>query len=126
MRPFLLEGQVATLPAGAYRVDTKEGVFDGMVRAGHLRTSARNHLHGKRGTDGVAPTLTIFPREDPEMALARAMSPAAPFAEPDLGEMMTGPVVRLVMHGDENSEADIRGVFSHISNRRLLNVIAER
>ena len=126
MRPFLLEGQVATLPAGAYRVDTKEGVFDGMVRAGHQRTSARNHLHGKPGTGGVAPTLTIFPREDSEMALTRAMSPAAPLAEPDLDEMMTEPVVRLVMHGDGISEADIRGVFSYISKRRLPNVIAER
>lgn len=65
-KPFVLKAWDAELPAGAYTVETEEGLFEGVSVRGWRRTATL--LHVATGAPGGWQTVEIDPR-DLEVAL---------------------------------------------------------
>ena len=65
-KPFVLDAWDGELPAGAYTVETEEGLYEGVTVRGWRRTSTL--LHVATGTPGGWQTVEIDPR-DVEVAL---------------------------------------------------------
>jgi hypothetical protein len=146
-RPFVLGDFDEVQPAGAYRVETDEELLEGISFPAYRRTLTLIHLHAQPGHPGRTQMLDIDPN-DLEAALMRDQAPAEIPAEPDAGvsaerhaqptrqvvdarsslglepdldEMMSDPIVRLVMRRDGLSEAvvwdAIKTARAHLASR---------
>ena len=109
-KPFFIGGSDEILPAGVYRVESRNWFQSGKFLCDLLRPSALLELHLKPDCPGSAQILTIS-RSKLEATLECDHSPAAIPGEPDLDELMLEPIVRLVMRSDGLSESDVRGVI---------------
>ena len=148
-RSFVLGGFDEVLPAGAYRVETDEELMEGISFPAYRRILTLIHLHPKSGHPGFTQTLTIDPNEL-DAALKRDQAPAEiPVGtdigvsaelcaqqrgqmvdaqsllglEPDLDEVMSDPIVHLVMRRDGLSEGAVWGAIktarAHLAARSV-------
>ncbi len=67
-KPFVVKAWGEPLPAGAYTVETEEGLFEGVSVRGWRRTATLLHLRPTTAAPGVWHTVEIDPR-DLEVAL---------------------------------------------------------
>lgn len=132
-RPFILSGLDEVLPAGSYEVETEEELLGAISFPAYRRTVSIIHLHQELRDPGRINTLTINPKEldaainrdqaPPEISTHRktgtsealhaqqqtkaANAQSFVCQEPNLDEVMSDPIVRLLMQRDRLSEADV-------------------
>lgn len=110
--PFRLPGLDELLPAGAYELETEINAPLEHLDPGRWKASVMVRLHRRQSHPGLDRTMTI-PLEALEQALARDMGTGHAGVDSFVEEMLSDPIVRLVMRADGVSEAEIRRLHAH-------------
>lgn len=111
LKPFELGSFNETLPAGEYELETSLLDPADWIEPGSWTASVLVHLHPRTSHPGLARTLTV-PLAELERAIAKDKLTGKTLTEYFLEEMLTDPMIRLVMQADGVSETDFREVYS--------------
>ncbi|MEK0163727.1 hypothetical protein VWZ88_13485 [Phaeobacter sp. JH20_36] len=110
-RPFNVPGFSETLPAGEYDIETELCSPPDSLQPETWRASVAVKLHPREFHPGLARTLTVS-LADLDDALAKDKLTGKELAEYFLEEMLSDPMVRLVMVADGVSETQLRNLYS--------------
>lgn len=110
-RPFTVPGFAETLPAGEYEIETELVPPPDQRDPEAWRASVFVKLHPRISHPGLARTLTVS-LADLDHARARDKLTGRALSDFFLEEMLTDPMVRLVMQADGFSEAHLRQLYS--------------
>lgn len=110
-RPFTVPGFGETLPAGEYAVETELVSPPDRLHPEGWKASAMVKLHPRASHPGLARTLTVS-LADLDHARARDKLTGRALSDFFLEEMLSDPMVRLVMKADGFSEAHLRHLYS--------------
>ncbi|WP_422071576.1 hypothetical protein [Tranquillimonas rosea] len=114
-RPFRIPGFEELLPAGSYEVETEVRAPEGCPDIDVWKESVLLHLHPRMSHPGLARSLTVSIAELEE---ARALDdkPGQSHLEAFLDEMLTDPIIQLIMEADSVSEPQLRSFYRHLCN----------
>lgn len=110
-RPFSFPGFDETLPAGKYAIKTELCSPPGHLNPETWKASVEVKLPSRQSHSGLARTLTVS-LANLNRARARDKRSGKELADFFLEEMLTDPMVRLVMQADSVSEAQLRYLYS--------------
>jgi hypothetical protein len=110
--PFRLPGLDEVLPAGAYELETEINAPFEHLDPDRWKASVMVRLHPRQSHPGLDRTMTV-PLEALEQALARDLGTGHPVFDSFVEDMLSDPIVRLVMAADGVSEAEIRRLHAH-------------
>ena len=110
-RPFDLPGFDERLPAGDYDVETELSAPPDHRDPGRWKASVMLELHPRSSHPGLARNLTVS-LADLDGALARDKLTGKDLTTFLLDELLTDPMVRLVMQADGVSETHLRHLYS--------------
>lgn len=108
--PFRLPGLDEVLPAGGYLVETELKMPSDVIDSDQWRASVKLHLHRLDESPGLARTLTVSLAEF-EQVVAQDQELGRSLAERLLDEMLSDPMIRLIMASDSVSEEEIRRLW---------------
>lgn len=110
-RPFTVPGFDETLPAGEYEIETEVASPPDQRDPAAWKASVLVKLHPRISHPGLARTLTVS-LADLDQARARDKLTGRALSNLFLEEMLSDPMVQLVMKADGVSEAHLRHVYS--------------
>lgn len=110
-RPFTLPGFDETLPAGEYEIETEVASPPDQRDPAAWKASVLVKLHPRISHPGLARTLTVS-LADLDQARARDKLTGRALSNLFLEEMLSDPMVQLVMKADGVSEAHLRHLYS--------------
>lgn len=110
-RPFSLPGFTETLPAGEYEIETELVSPPDRKDPETWKASVLVKLHPKASHPGLARTLTVS-LADLDHARAKDRLTGRALSDFFVEEMLSDPMVRLVMKADGVSEAHLRHLYS--------------
>lgn len=111
LQPFQLPGFNETLPPGEYVIETELLGPADWIDPGTWTSSVLVHLHPRISHPGLERTLTV-PLSDLQHAVARDKLTGKALADYFLEEMLSDPMIRLVMQADGVAEAELRALYS--------------
>lgn len=109
--PFKLPGFDETLPAGEYEIETEHASPIYYTPPQAWRTSVVIHLHPRASHPGLKRTLSVS-LTDLDLARENDKSSGKDLAQLFLEEMLSDPMVQLVMLADKVSEEHLRLLYS--------------
>ena len=109
-RPFTVPGFAETLPPGEYEIETELVPSPDQRDPEAWRASVLVKLHPRISHPGLERTLTVS-LADLDHARARDKLTGRALSDFFLEEMLTDPLVRLVMQADGFSEAHLRHLY---------------
>jgi hypothetical protein len=110
-RPFAVPGFSETLPAGEYEIETELVSPPDQQNPTAWKASVLVKLHPRISHPGLARTLTVS-LADLDDARARDKLTGRALSDIFLEEMLSDPMVRLVMKADGVSESHLRHLYS--------------
>ena len=112
-RPFTLPGFPEALPAGDYDLETEISAPPDHRDPEQWKASVlvTVRLHPRMSHPGLARSLTV-PLSALEHAVARDKLTGSGLVDFFVEEMLTDPMVQLVMRADRVSEAEIRSIYA--------------
>ena len=110
-RPFTVPGFAETLPAGEYEIETELASPSNQQDPAAWKASVLVTLHPRISHPGLARTLTIS-LADLDHARARDKLTGRALSDFFLDEMLSDPMIRLVMKADGVSEEHLRSLYS--------------
>ncbi|WP_299508267.1 hypothetical protein [uncultured Roseobacter sp.] len=116
-RPFKLPGLDETLPAGEYDMETEFASPPDHKDPQAWKASVVVHLHPRLSHPGLTRSLTVS-LLDLDRARARDKLSGKDLSQAFLEEMLSDPMVQLVMQADGVSEAQIRHLYSGTRTRQ--------
>lgn len=125
LRPFELAGFDEVLPAGEYELQTELLDPVDWIEPGSWTSSVLVHLHPRKSHPGLSRTLTV-PLSELEHALAKDKLTGKALTDFFLEEMLSDPMICLVMQADGVSEEEIRDLYSTEGRKSLKSLHAER
>lgn len=111
MRPFSLPGFDEMLPAGEYDLETELSSPQDHRNPEAWKASVLVHLHPRASYPGLARSLTVS-LADLESAQAGDKLTEKELSQVFLEEMLSDPIVRLVMEADGVSVSQLRYLYS--------------
>lgn len=114
---FTVPGFSETLPSGEYELETELSAPPNHLDPDSWEASVVVHLHPSKGDPALKRSLTVS-LADLNGALARDKLSGKELAEYFLDEMLSDPMVLLVMAADGVSEAQVRHLYSASRRRR--------
>ncbi|WP_093039078.1 hypothetical protein [Roseovarius azorensis] len=116
-RPFTVPGFDETLPAGEYEIETELSSPPSHLNPQAWKASVLVHLNPRISHPGLARSLTLS-LVDLDKARAKDKLSGRELSHFFLEEMLSDPMVRLVMQADGVSEAQLRHLYSSDSSQR--------
>lgn len=110
-RPFVVPGFDEILPAGEYDLETELASPPDHLHPQDWKASVLIKLHPRMSHPGLARTLTVS-LADLEEARAKDKLTGRELTDLFLEEMLSDPMVRLVMEADGVSETQLRHLYS--------------
>ena len=110
-RPFTVPGFAETLPAGEYDIETENFSPPDHLHPEAWKASVLVTLHPRASHPGLARTLTVS-LADLDRARARDRVTGKDLSDVFLEEMLSDPMVRLVMEADGVSDMQLRHLYS--------------
>lgn len=110
-QPFTVPGFAETLPAGEYEIETELASPPGQIDPEDWKASVLIKLHPRVAHPGLERTLTVS-LTDLDHARARDKLTGRALTDFFLEEMLSDPMIRLVMMADGVSEAELRCLYS--------------
>ncbi|MFC3085029.1 hypothetical protein [Tabrizicola soli] len=110
-RPFTVPGFAETLPAGEYEIETELVSPPDQRDPAAWMAAVQVKLHPRASHPGLARTLTVS-LADLDQARARDKLTGRALSNLFLEEMLSDPMVQLVMIADGVSEAHLRHLYS--------------
>jgi hypothetical protein len=123
-RPFTVPDFDETLPAGEYEIETELASPPDHLHPEAWKASVLVRLHPRTSHPGLARTLTVS-LADLEHARARDKLSGKELSDFFLEEMLTDPMVRLVMEADGVSEMQLRHLYSGLRTPRPDNDVSD-
>lgn len=114
-RPFQVQGFDEMLPAGDYFIETELRAPIDHLEPKSWKASVLVHLHPRPSHPGLARSLTVS-LADLESALARDKLSGKELELFVLEEMLSDPMVRLMMNADGYSDAELRHLYTDASD----------
>ena len=111
LQPFELASFDEVLPAGDYEIETEFMDPVDWIEPGSWTASVLVHLKPRTSHPGLARTLTV-PLTELENAIAKDKLSGKALTDYFLEEMLTDPMICLVMQADSVSEDEIRGLYT--------------
>lgn len=105
--PFRLPGLDEVLPAGEYELQTEIDMPVEHPDPDRWRASVMVRLHRRRSHPGLDRTMTV-PLVALEQALARDLTTGHGSVDAFIEDLLSDPIVRLIMKADGVSEAEVR------------------
>lgn len=119
-RPFTVPGFGETLPAGEYDIETELFSPPDHLHPESWKASVLVKLHARASHPGLARTLTVS-LADLDNARARDSLTGKELSDHFLEEMLSDPMVRMVMAADGVSERQLRHLYKGLRIRRSDN-----
>ncbi|TMV76712.1 hypothetical protein FGG78_28125 [Thioclava sp. BHET1] len=110
-RPFTVPRLDEVLPAGSYDIETELSALPNDLSPDSCKASVSVNLHSRNSHLGLSRTLTVS-LVDPDTARAKDELTGKELTAFFLEEMLTDPMVQLVMQADGVSEMQIRKPYS--------------
>lgn len=110
-RPFIVPGFDEALPAGEYEIETELASPPDQRDPAAWKASVLVKLHSRISHPGLARTLTVS-LADLDQARARDKLTGRELSDFFLEDMLSDPMVQLVMKADGVSEAHLRHLYS--------------
>lgn len=114
-RPFTVPSLAETFPAGEYEIETELASPPDQLDPAAWKASVLVKLHPRASHPGLARTLTVS-LADLDRARARDKLTGRALSEFFIDEMLSDPMVRLVMQADGVSEVQLRQFYSGRAN----------
>ncbi len=111
LQPFELVSFDEVLPAGEYEIETELLEPVDWIEPGKWTASVLVHLQPRASHPGLSRTLTV-PLTELEDAIAKDKLSGKALTDYFLEEMLSDPMVCLVMQADGVSEDEMRGLYS--------------
>lgn len=111
-RPFRVPGFDEMIPAGDYAVETELRAPIDHLEPENWKASVLVHLHPRKSHPGLARSLTVS-LADLESALAKDKLSGKELELFVLEEMLSDPMVRLMMRADGYSDAELRHLYTN-------------
>lgn len=108
--PFTVPGFDETLPAGAYELETDLSVPSAHLAPEAWMAQVRITLHPRLSHPGLTRSLTVS-LADLDRVRAKDRLSGRDLSECFLDEMLSDPMIRLVMQADGVSEAQLRHLY---------------
>lgn len=118
LREFQLPSFNETLPPGEYEIETCLMEPADWIEPGAWTSSVLVRLHPRASHPGLSRTLTV-PLTELEQAVAKDKLTGKALTDYFLEEMLSDPMIRLVMQADGVAEADLRNLYSTRSKKSL-------
>ena len=112
-RPFTMPGFDETLPAGEYEIDREIFSPPDHRDPEAWKASVVVHLHPRASHPGLTRTLAVS-LVDLDSARAKDKLSGKELSQVFLDEMLSDPMVRLVMQADGVSEVQLRHLYSEL------------
>jgi len=110
LKPFVMASFNETLPAGEYEIETEFLDPVGLIDPGNWTSYVLVRLHPQETLPGLHRTLTV-PLTELERALAKEKLTGKALADFCLEEMLSDPMIRMVMKADGVAEDELRGFY---------------
>lgn len=114
--PFTVPGFDETLPAGAYELETEEYAPPDLLDPAAWKASVFVKLHMRPSHPGLTRVLTVS-LTDLERARARDKASGQTLTDVFLEEMLSDPLVLLMMQADGVNDAQLRHLYSGLQSR---------
>lgn len=111
IKPFVFSSFSETLPPGEYEIETRLPDPADRIEPGAWTPAVLVHLHPRATHPGLARTLTV-PMAELENALAKDKLAGKPLLDFFIEEMLSDPMIRLVMQADGVEEFELRELYS--------------
>ena len=116
-RPFTVPGLSEMLPAGEYDIETELMSPPDHQNPGAWKASVLLKLHPRHSNPGLTRTMTVS-LVDLDAALAKDKLTGKDLSDFFLEEMLSDPMVRLVMEADGVSEIQLRHLYADHRTRQ--------
>lgn len=111
LRPFQLPSFNETLPPGEYEIESQLLEPVDWIEPGTWTSSVLVHLHPRTSHPGLSRTLTV-PLVELEHAVAKDKLTGKALTDYFLEEMLSDPMICLVMQADGVDESELRDLYS--------------
>ena len=117
LRPFQLPSFNETLPPGEYEIETQPLASVELIEPDTWTSSVLVRLHPRASHPGLSRTLTV-PLSELDHAVAKDKLTGKALTDFFLEEMLSDPMIRLVMQADGVAETDLRDLYAPRVGRR--------
>lgn len=111
LQPFELASFDEVLPAGEYEIETELVDPVDWIEPGNWTASVLVHLQSRASHPGLSRTLAV-PLTELEDAMAKDKLSGKALTDYFLEEMLSDPMICLVMQADGVSEDELRGLYA--------------